>query len=110
MLTKLSEGYEVVYGVRRTRQATFVMGIVYRIYYRIMSFLTDVSIPIDVGDFCVMTQSVVKAMMGLHEKTRFLRGMRAWVGFKQIGFPYDRPARFADESKYSIPKLLRLWI
>ena len=76
--------------------------------YRILKRLSDTDIPIDSGDFCVMKKHVVDNMLKLQEKNPFLRGIRAWVGFKQIGVEYDRHARIDGESGYTIKKLLKI--
>ena len=106
---KWKEGYEVVYAVRAERQGEswfklFTASLFYRIIYRI----TDVKIPLDTGDFRLIDRKVVNVMNNMREKHRFLRGMGAWVGFKQIGVDYKREARFAGETKYPFKKMLKL--
>jgi len=109
LIAKWREGYEVVYAVRAEREGEswfklFTASLFYRIIYRI----TDVKIPLDTGDFRLMDRKVVTVMNSMREHHRFLRGMSAWVGFKQIGVNYKRAARVAGETKYPFKKMLRL--
>ncbi len=109
LIAKWREGYEVVYAVRAEREGEswfklFTASLFYRVIYRI----TDVKIPLDTGDFRLMDRKVVKVMNSMREHHRFLRGMSAWVGFKQVGVNYRRAARTAGETKYPFKKMLRL--
>jgi polyisoprenyl-phosphate glycosyltransferase len=109
LIKKWREGNEVVYAVRAEREGetwfkTFTASLFYRLIYRI----TDVKIPLDTGDFRLLDRKVVNVMNQMHEKHRFLRGMSAWVGFKQVGVPYRRAARFAGTTKYPFRKMLKL--
>lgn len=104
----LDKGYDVVYGVRKNRKESFFKKLSYNSFYRILKYLSDKDIPLDSGDFCVMKKSVVDSMLKLDEKNPFLRGIRAWVGFKQIGVEYERNARFDGKSGYTIRKLLKI--
>jgi dolichol-phosphate mannosyltransferase len=104
----LDQGYDVAYGVRKKRKESFVKRLSYNSFYRILKKLSDTDIPLDSGDFCVMKKQVVDNMLKLQEKNPFLRGIRAWVGFKQIGVEYERQARLAGESGYTLKKLLRI--
>ncbi len=106
---KWEEGYEVVYAVRAEREGEswfklFTASLFYRLIYRI----TDVKIPLDTGDFRLLDRKVVDVMNSMREKHRFLRGMAAWVGFKQIGVEYKRAARHAGVTKYPFKKMLKL--
>ncbi len=106
---KWKEGYEVVYAVRSEREGEswfklFTASMFYRIIYRI----TDVKIPLDTGDFRLIDRKVVNVMNQMREKHRFLRGMAAWVGYRQIGVSYKRAARFAGETKYPFKKMFGL--
>ncbi len=106
---KWKEGYEVVYAVRAEREGEswfklFTASLFYRLIYRI----TDVKIPLDTGDFRLIDRKVINVMNSMREKHRFLRGMGAWVGFKQIGVPYKREARFSGVTKYPFSKMLKL--
>lgn len=108
MIAKWREGYEVVYAVRKEREGEtrfklFTASLFYRIIYRI----TDVNIPLDTGDFRLLDRKVVDVLNNMRERHRFLRGMSAWVGFKQIGVPYKRAARFSGETKYPLKKMVR---
>lgn len=109
LIDKWREGYEVVYAVREERQGeswfkTTTASLFYRMIYRI----TDVDIPMDAGDFRLMDRKVVEVMKQMREKHRFLRGMSAWVGFKQVGVSYKRQPRFAGETKYPLNKMIKL--
>jgi dolichol-phosphate mannosyltransferase len=109
MIAKWREGYEVVYAVRTEREGEswfklFTASLFYRLIYRI----TDVDIPLDAGDFRLMDRQVVDVLNSMRERFRFLRGMSAWIGFRQIGVPYRRAARVAGETKYPFRKMLRL--
>jgi dolichol-phosphate mannosyltransferase len=109
MSQKWKEGYEVVYAVRSEREGEswfklWTASLFYRLIYRI----TDVKIPLDTGDFRLMDRKVVNVMNSMRERHRFLRGMSAWVGFKQIGVDYKRAARFSGETKYPFRKMFRL--
>jgi len=104
----LDKGYDVAYGVRQKRKESFVKKIGYNSFYRILKRLSETDIPLDSGDFCVMKKQVVTNMLKFKEKDPFLRGIRAWVGFKQIGVEYDRHARLEGESGYTIKKLLKI--
>jgi glycosyltransferase involved in cell wall biosynthesis len=108
---KWKDGYEVVFAVRAEREGEswfklWTASLFYRIIYRI----TDVKIPLDTGDFRLMDRKVVNVMNKMRERYRFLRGMSAWVGFKQIGVEYKRAARVAGETKYPFRKMFRLAI
>lgn len=105
---KLSEGYDVVYAVRRRRKEAWPKRAAYWAFYRLMRALASVEIPLDSGDFCMMSRRVVQRINQLPERQRFVRGLRSWVGFRQTGLAYDRAARGAGESKYTFRKLLRL--
>ncbi|HEY8616127.1 glycosyltransferase family 2 protein [Phenylobacterium sp.] len=109
MIDKWREGYDVVYGQRRSRpgESAFKLGSA-RLFYRFLNLLSDRPIPLDAGDFRLLDRAVVDAMRGMREYDRFLRGMVSWVGFRQYALPYDRDARFAGESKYPLMKMLRL--
>jgi dolichol-phosphate mannosyltransferase len=102
------EGDQVVYCVRRRRREGFVKRFLYLAFYRVLRTLSDVPIPFDSGDFCVMDRRVVDVVLSMPERHPFMRGMRAWAGFRQRALPYDRPARAAGETKYPLLKLFRL--
>ena len=106
----LDEGYDVAYGVRKKRKESFLKRFFYLSFYRILKAMSDIYIPIDSGDFCVMKKQVVTNMLKLQEQNPFLRGIRAWVGFKQIGVEYERHARLQGQSGYTLKKLLKIAI
>ncbi len=102
------QGYDVVYAVRKKRKENFVKIIFYGLFYRILKQISYVDIPLDSGDFSMMSRRVVDLLNQMPEESRYIRGMRSWVGFPQIGFEYEREARAAGESKYSFRQLLGL--
>jgi dolichol-phosphate mannosyltransferase len=104
----LENGYDVIYAIRKNRKETFFKKLAYSAYYRLQKKISSFNIPIDSGDFSMLSKRVVETMNEMPEQSRYLRGMRAWVGFKQIGFEYDRDERHAGETKYSWTKLFEL--
>ena len=104
----LENGYDVIYAIRKNRKETFFKKLAYSAYYRLQKKISSFNIPIDSGDFSMLSKRVVETMNEMPEQSRYLRGMRAWVGFKQIGFEYDRDERYAGETKYSWTKLFEL--
>ncbi|MCB0490644.1 MAG: glycosyltransferase family 2 protein [Cyclobacteriaceae bacterium] len=110
MLTKWREGYKVVYAVRTKRKENIAKRLAYAGFYRILQRLSDIPIPLDTGDFCLMDKVVVQHLNSMPERNRFVRGLRSWVGFRQVGIPYERDRRRAGEVKYTLPKLIKLAI
>jgi glycosyltransferase involved in cell wall biosynthesis len=109
MLEKWNQGYQVVYAQRRAREGeTFFKLFTAKAFYRIHNTFTKVKIPVDTGDYRLMDRVVVDTLKALPERSRFLRGLVPWVGFKQIGVQYDRAERTAGETKYPLSKMLRL--
>lgn len=104
----LDDGMDVVYGVRKKRKESLFKRIGYLSFYRLLQKLSSIEIPLDTGDFCVMKRKVVDQMLLLQEKNPFLRGIRAWVGFKQIGVEYERNSRVAGDSGYNLKKLFKI--
>ena len=102
------EGYDVVYAVRRRRKEGPLKRLGYFAFYRLMNAISDLDIPLDSGDFCLMSRRVVDALQGLPERIRFVRGLRTFVGFRQIGLPYERSAREAGAPKYTLRALIGL--
>ena len=101
-------GYDVVYATRTERPGeTAFKRHTARAFYRLLNRLSDVPIPLDTGDFRLMSRKVVDAIKAMPERDRFIRGMVSWVGFKQVALPYRREERFAGESKYPLRKMLR---
>jgi glycosyltransferase involved in cell wall biosynthesis len=109
LVAKWREGYEVVYAVREERVGeSWFKKFTAAFFYRVINRITDVNIPLDTGDFRLVDRKVVDTLNKMRERHRFPRGMAAWVGFRQIGVPYKRAARFAGETKYLFNKMLRL--
>jgi dolichol-phosphate mannosyltransferase len=104
----LHQGNDVVYAVRTKRKEGFFKKMAYSFFYRILQNMANIHIPLDSGDFCVMNQKVVRAVNMLPERNRFVRGLRSWVGFKQVGVEYERAGRQAGESKYNLTRLMKL--
>ncbi len=102
------DGNEVAYAVRMQRKESPVKRAGYFLFYRGFRALAEVNMPVDSGDFCLMDRRVVDALKVLPERNRFLRGLRSWVGYRQIGITYERPARFAGDAKYTMRRLVRL--
>lgn len=105
---KLAEGFDVVYGVRRKRQRSLLHRFMYKLFYRVNGLFSDIGIPNDAGDFCIMTRRVRDVLVAMPENNRYLRGMRAWAGFRQTGIEYDRDERYAGEPGYNFRKYLQL--
>lgn len=98
------EGFDIVYGVRVERETTAFMRRAYKLFYRLFRRLSYVNIPLDAGDFGLLDRRVVDALNNLPESHRFIRGLRAWVGFRQAGVPYVRPERMFGRSTNSLVK------
>jgi polyisoprenyl-phosphate glycosyltransferase len=111
LIAKWREGFEIVYAVRSEREGEgWFKLFTASLFYRLIARITDVDIPLDAGDFRLMDRKVVSVLNKMRERHRFLRGMSAWVGFRQTGVPYRRAARYAGETKYPFRKMLRLAI
>lgn len=108
LIMKWKQGYDVVYAVRRKREARFFKNIAYKMYYRMKSLLSDYPVQRDSGDFSLLNRKVVDIINKLPEKDRYVRGLRAWVGFKQASLEYDRIERKIGKSKYSFSGLIKL--
>ena len=109
MLDQLDEqDADVVYAVRRRRKENAAKTTAYWMAYRLMRWIMDIELPLDSGDFAVMRRPVLEAMLRMPEQSLFLRGLRAWVGFRQVPFEYERAARAAGEEKYRWSDLFRL--
>ena len=107
-LARWREGYDVVYAVRTNRKESALKRAAYSAFYRFLRRVADVDIPLDSGDFCLMDRKVVDVLTSMPETNVFLRGLRAWSGFRQIGLPYDRPERAAGVTKYPLRRLVKL--
>jgi dolichol-phosphate mannosyltransferase len=99
---------DVVYGVRKSRagETAFKRATAHG-FYRLLSRATEVDIPLDAGDFRLMSRRALDALLAMPEQARFIRGMVAWIGFRQVPFAYDRAERFAGETKYPLKKMMR---
>jgi dolichol-phosphate mannosyltransferase len=108
LISKWREGYDVIYGTRTDRlgESAFKLATA-RGFYRVLNKLSDTPIPLDTGDFRLMSRKVVDTLKAMPERDRFLRGMVAWVGFKQTALPYRRAQRIAGNSKYPLSKMVR---
>lgn len=102
------QGYDVVYAIRVGRSETWWKRLGYWAHYRLGARLGEVALPVDAGDFGLMSREVVDALNGMPERLRYVRGLRAWVGFKQVGVPVERADRASGASKYTLSGLLRL--
>ncbi len=109
LIAKWREGNEVVYAVRSEREGeTWIKEFTAKLFYRVIFRITDIKIPLDTGDFRLLDEKVVAVMRQMRERHRFLRGMASWVGFRQVGVPYRRHARYAGKTKYPFNKMMRL--
>nr|BAL44390.1 glycosyl transferase family protein [uncultured bacterium]BAL56588.1 glycosyl transferase family protein [uncultured Chloroflexota bacterium] len=109
LIERWREGYEVVYAVRAEREGeTWFKKVTASLFYRLIYRIADIKIPLDTGDFRLLDRKVVEVLRRMREHHRFLRGMAAWVGFRQIGVEYHRARRYAGETKYPFRKMLRL--
>ncbi len=108
MIQKWSEGYDVVYGVRKRRVGESRLKLfTASAFYRILRSFTNIEIPVDVGDFRLMSSRAADQLRNLREKDRFIRGLVSWIGFRQIGLPYERDERLAGETKYPYRKMIK---
>jgi len=107
-ITQWREGYDVVYGIRTNRKESWFLRACYSSFYRILDRTSNIQIPRDAGDFALMDRKVVDVLNSLPEHRQFIRGLRGWVGFKQIGTKYARPARHAGKPSYNMKRLTRL--
>jgi len=109
LIKKWKEGYEVIYGIREKRKGeNFFKKITALIFYRLINKMTMINMPPDSGDFRLIDKKVVNNLKNIRENNRYVRGLTYWIGFKQIGVPYERDKRFAGKSKYPIKKLFKL--
>ena len=104
---KWKECYEVDYGIREKRETSFFTNLTYKLFYRVFRKLSYLKVPLDAGDFSLMDRKVVDAINSLNERDRFIRGMRSWVGFNQIGVKYTRPERMFGKSTNNFLKNIR---
>ena len=107
-IAKWREGYEVVYAIREKRKESWFKRTCYTLFYRLLRRVANVDIPLDAGDFCVMDRRIVDLLKTMPERSRFVRGIRSWVGLNQIGLPFERHTRHAGTTKYSMGSLMLL--
>ena len=108
LLTKYYEGYDVAYARRVKRKESWTLRLCYFVFYRLLASLADTRLPLDAGDFALMSRRVVDQMRAAPEHHRYLRGLRSWVGFRQTGVVVERDERFAGSTRYGPLKLLKL--
>jgi glycosyltransferase involved in cell wall biosynthesis len=108
LMTHWEQGYDVVYAVRKRRKEHLLKRASYWIFYRLLKMVSDIEIPLDVGDFALIDSKVASVLRQMPEKNRFVRGLRSWVGFRQIGVEYERSMRFQGQSKYGLARLFHL--
>jgi len=105
---KCRDGYDVVYAIRAKRKESAPKRAAYYLYYRLLRFLANIDIPLDSGDFCVISRRALNTLNALPERNRFVRGLRTWIGYRQIGIAYERHARAAGAPKYTLRGLINL--
>jgi dolichol-phosphate mannosyltransferase len=107
-LARYHQGYDVVYAQRSDRKEGFILRCCYFLYYRLLLLFSHIRLPLDAGDFALLSRRVVDELKNLPEHHRYLRGLRTWVGFRQIGIEVVRSERYSGQSKYTFRKLLGL--
>jgi dolichol-phosphate mannosyltransferase len=109
LLAKWREGFDIVYAQRRARagEGRMKRGTAF-LFYRTLDWITETDIPLDTGDFALLDRKVIDVMNAMPEHNRYIRGLRAWVGFRQAAVEFDRQERFAGESKYPLRRMVRL--
>jgi glycosyltransferase involved in cell wall biosynthesis len=107
-IAKWHEGYEVVYAIRQHRKEGWFKRAAYKVFYRLLQRVANITIPLDSGDFCIMDRRVVELLNGMPERNRFVRGIRSWVGLSQVGLEYARQPRYAGKPKYTLSRLVYL--
>ena len=109
MIAKWREGFDVVYAQKKRRQGIGpIKNAAYLLYYRILRSLSDIEVPPDTGDFCLMDRKIVDWLNAMPERNRYVRGLRAWLGFRQTAILFERPGRFAGETKYPFRRMVGL--
>jgi polyisoprenyl-phosphate glycosyltransferase len=108
LINKWQEGYDIVYAIRINRKENFLKRAGYKFFYKTLSLLSEIDIPHDSGDFCIISRHIAATLNNMTEKGRFIRGMRAWVGYKQIGIDCSRDARFNGPPAYTFFKTVKL--
>lgn len=107
-IAKWREGYEVIYSIRKKRKEGFLKRVAFSSFYRVQVFLSEIDVPLDAGIFSLLDRKVVLAIRSMPERSKYLSGLRAYAGFKQVGIPVERGPRFSGEPKVSLRKLFRL--
>jgi len=105
---KYKEGFDVVYATRIKRKENLLLRVSYFLFYRLMRLLSNVPMPLDSGDFSLLSRRVIAAINSTPEFNRYVRGLRAWAGFEQVGIPVERAARQSGQSKYGVKGLVKL--
>lgn len=108
LLARWREGYDVVYAVRQKRKEGLIKRSAYKAFYWLLRRVSYLDIPLDSGDFSLVDRKVVDVLKSMPERNRFVRGLRTWAGFRQVGYEYAREARFAGQSKYDLARLMKL--
>ena len=108
LIERWQSGYDVVYAVRTKRKESAFHRLAYWTFYRLLNGTSRQGVPVDAGDFCLMSRRAVDALNAMPERNRFVRGLRSWVGFRQVGVEVERDARAAGKPKYTLAKLIRL--
>jgi polyisoprenyl-phosphate glycosyltransferase len=108
LMQRFQEGYDVVYAIRAARKESLPLRMCYFAFYRLQAMLSETRLPLDAGDFGLMSRRVVDQLRRMPEHHRYLRGLRAWVGFRQLGIPIERAQRQSGKSKYSLLRLVKL--
>jgi len=106
-IDKLLEGNDIVFGIRKKRKENILKRASFYMFYRLLRIISSHDIPYDSGDFCVMNKKTVEIINRFKEANKFLRGIRSWIGFKQIGIEYEREPRFEGKSQYTLRRYLR---
>ena len=108
LIRKFKEGYDVVYAVRKKRKGNAIKRIAYFFFYRLLRKIANIDLPLDSGDFSLISKKTAGIIAAMPERNRYVRGLRSWIGFRQAGVEFERDARFKGEAKYSFTKLLKL--
>jgi dolichol-phosphate mannosyltransferase len=108
LVARWLDGDDVVYAIRQSREASWIMRVAYHVFYRVLARISAIELPLDSGDFSLMDRRVVDVLNAMPERTRFVRGMRGWAGFRQSGVPCARAGRFAGRTKHTYRTLVRL--
>ncbi len=108
LIRKWEEGYDIVYAIKANRKEGFIKKTGYKLFYKILSKLSEIEVPQNSGDFCIMSKHIVEILNSMKERDRFVRGLRAWVGYKQIGIVCDRGKRLSGKPAYTLSKIIKL--